>query len=403
MKIKTKITLGFVLIIFSILFSCKHEIPDNKKVLKTYYVQDDTYGVWTFYDDGSGTYSTQKKSVSPVNTAYFTWTTPNDNTLNSYALINNNKYVWQFSNYDNIFLWSDFETQLTKQNHYNEIIETCGYKKCLLLETPYIPVTDIQGTIDINVQQKWKINYDSDYWDYYITLESNQEFTYQEFYKGNLDETVNGTYETHGNTITFSYKKDSYSNPVKETFYVNGTDSEMKLTFFQCQYYEDDQWVGAKKSLMASELLHVYDSKVTEYTLERSDSSSNSDVSGSIDFDYTDSWELENDSVNRYLQINDNGTFQLENLVSSYNSKEGTYSVNGNQIIFEYENTSAGITVKVTDTFEVTGSSSEMTLTLVKSVTNTSGQEAESTSMSTMLNQCFQKALATEITLVKRY
>lgn len=300
-------------------------------------------------------------------------------------------------------MWSDFETQLTKQNHYNEIIETCGYKKCLLLETPYIPVTDIQGTIDINVQQKWKINYDSDYWDYYITLESNQEFTYQEFYKGNLDETVNGTYETHGNTITFSYKKDSYSNPVKETFYVNGTDSEMKLTFFQCQYYEDDQWVGAKKSLMASELLHVYDSKVTEYTLERSDSSSNSDVSGSIDFDYTDSWELENDSVNRYLQINDNGTFQLENLVSSYNSKEGAYSVNGNQIIFEYENTSAGITVKVTDTFEVTGSSSEMTLTLVKSVTNTSGQEAESTSMSTMLNQCFQKALATEITLVKRY
>lgn len=60
MKIKTKITLGFVLIIFSILFSCKHEIPDNKKVLKTYYVQDDTYGVWTFYDDGCGTYSTQK-------------------------------------------------------------------------------------------------------------------------------------------------------------------------------------------------------------------------------------------------------------------------------------------------------------------------------------------------------
>ena len=106
-----------------------------------------------------------------------------------------------------------------------------------------------------------------------------------------------------------------------------------------------------------------------------------------------------NGTINTVLSLNEDGSFTFTKGTGS--NYEGTYTVSGNNITFEYEANTGSNTTSTKDTFTVSESENEVTLNLVKSVTEVNGQESTNTSMSSMLNQFYSIVTSTNITLTK--
>lgn len=123
----------------------------------------------------------------------------------------------------------------------------------------------------------------------------------------------------------------------------------------------------------------------------------NGSSSGSLDFSVEGEWLYKiNGSVNTSLTINSNNTFEF--VGGGATSYSGSYSLSGNKITFEFDQNAS---MNIKDTFVVSGSDTEMTLTLEKSVSTYNGQENVSTSMSSLLQIFYNIITSTSITLSK--
>ena len=118
---------------------------------------------------------------------------------------------------------------------------------------------------------------------------------------------------------------------------------------------------------------------------------------GALDFSLVGEWSYQiNGSINTSLTINSDNTFDFVGGGST--SYSGTYSLSGNKITFEFDQNAS---MNIKDTFVVSGSDTEMTLTLEKSVSTYNGQENVSTSMSSLLQIFYNIITSTSVTLSK--
>ena len=122
---------------------------------------------------------------------------------------------------------------------------------------------------------------------------------------------------------------------------------------------------------------------------------------GSIDFSIVGDWKYNlTASVSTTLSINNDNKFSFTK--SSGTGYSGTYQLSANQVTFSYETSTSGVSVKVDDTFTVSGDANQMTLTLVNSRTVTNnGTPQDSTAMSAMLNGFYSIYNSTSVTLEK--
>ena len=125
--------------------------------------------------------------------------------------------------------------------------------------------------------------------------------------------------------------------------------------------------------------------------------SNNGSSSGSLDFSVEGEWLYKiNGSVNTSLTINSNNTFEF--VGGGATSYSGSYSLSGNKITFEFDQNAS---MNIKDTFTISGSEDEITLTLEKSVSTYNGQENVSTSMSSLLQIFYNIITSTSVTLSK--
>ena len=123
----------------------------------------------------------------------------------------------------------------------------------------------------------------------------------------------------------------------------------------------------------------------------------NGSSSGSLDFSVEGKWLYKiNGSVNTSLTINSDNTFEF--VGGGATSYSGSYSLSGNKITFEFDQNAS---MNIKDTFTISGSDTEMTLTLEKSVSTYNGQENVSTSMSSLLQIFYNIITSTSVTLSK--
>ena len=125
--------------------------------------------------------------------------------------------------------------------------------------------------------------------------------------------------------------------------------------------------------------------------------SNNGSSSGSLDFSVEGEWLYKiNGSVNTSLTINSDNTFEF--VGGGATSYSGSYSLSGNKITFEFDQNAS---MNIKDTFTISGSEDEITLTLVESISTYNGNEQKSTTLSGMLNAFYGVVTSTTITLSK--
>ena len=133
------------------------------------------------------------------------------------------------------------------------------------------------------------------------------------------------------------------------------------------------------------------------YIKEGGNNSGSGSGTGSLDFSLVGEWSYQiNGNVNTSLTINSDNTFDF--IGGGSTSYSGTYSLSGNKITFEFDQNAS---MNIKDTFVVSGSDTEMTLTLEKSVSTYNGQENVSTSMSSLLQIFYNIITSTSVTLSK--
>ena len=189
-----------------------------------------------------------------------------------------------------------------------------------------------------------------------------------------------------------------YPNEVPESYYREGE------TFY---FVVNDKY----HSVILNEDGSIDISFFGEYSIENGDlaiggswktyvkegGSNNDSSSGSLDFSVEGEWLYKiNGSVNTSLTINSNNTFEF--VGGGATSYSGSYSLSGNKITFEFDQNAS---MNIKDTFVVSGSDTELTLTLEKSVSTYNGQENVSTSMSSLLQIFYNIVTSTSVTLSK--
>lgn len=133
------------------------------------------------------------------------------------------------------------------------------------------------------------------------------------------------------------------------------------------------------------------------YIKEGGNNSGSDSGTGSLDFSLVGEWSYQiNGNVNTSLTINSDNTFEF--IGGGATSYSGSYSLSGNKITFEFDQNAS---MNIKDTFVVSGSDTEMTLTLEKSVSTYNGQENVSTSMSSLLQIFYNIITSTSVTLSK--
>lgn len=133
------------------------------------------------------------------------------------------------------------------------------------------------------------------------------------------------------------------------------------------------------------------------YVKEGGSNNDSSSGTGSLDFSVEGEWLYKiNGSVNTSLTINSDNTFEF--VGGGATSYSGSYSLSGNKITFEFDQNAS---MNIKDTFTISGSEDEITLTLEKSVSTYNGQENVSTSMSSLLQIFYNIITSTSVTLSK--
>ena len=125
-------------------------------------------------------------------------------------------------------------------------------------------------------------------------------------------------------------------------------------------------------------------------------SNAGSGSTGTLNFSVVGDWGYKiNGTTDSTLRIQDNGNFSFSTISGNHS---GTYTIVGNKITFEF-NQNASMNIK--DTFTISGSEDEITLTLVESISTYNGNEQKSTTLSGMLNAFYGVITSTTITLSK--
>ena len=116
-----------------------------------------------------------------------------------------------------------------------------------------------------------------------------------------------------------------------------------------------------------------------------------------LDFSVVGDWSytIAAGNTKTTFSIEDDGTFSF---TKNSDVTNGTYSLSGNKITFEFDQNAS---MNIKDTFVVSGSDTEITLTLEKSVSTYNGQENVSTSMSSLLQIFYNIITSTSVTLSK--
>ena len=115
-----------------------------------------------------------------------------------------------------------------------------------------------------------------------------------------------------------------------------------------------------------------------------------------LDFSVVGDWGYKiNGTTDSTLKIKNDGSFSFTTTSGTYN---GSYSLSGNKITFEFDQNAS---MNIKDTFTISGSEDEITLTLVESISTYNGNEQTSTTLSGMLNAFYGVITSTSITLSK--
>ena len=124
--------------------------------------------------------------------------------------------------------------------------------------------------------------------------------------------------------------------------------------------------------------------------------SSESGSGEDLDFSVVGDWGYKiNGTTDSTLKIKNDGSFSFTTTSGTYN---GSYSLSGNKITFEFDQNAS---MNIKDTFTISGSEDEITLTLVESISTYNGNEQKSTTLSGMLNAFYGVITSTSITLSK--
>lgn len=125
-------------------------------------------------------------------------------------------------------------------------------------------------------------------------------------------------------------------------------------------------------------------------------SNADSGSSDTLDFSVVGDWGYKiNGTTDSTLKIKNDGSFSFTTTSNTYN---GSYSLSGNKITFEFDQNAS---MNIKDTFTISGSEDEITLSLVESISTYSGNEQKSTTLSGMLNAFYGVITSTTITLSK--
>lgn len=124
--------------------------------------------------------------------------------------------------------------------------------------------------------------------------------------------------------------------------------------------------------------------------------SSESGSDEDLDFSVVGDWGYKiNGTTDSTLKIKNDGSFSFTTTSGTYN---GSYSLSGNKITFEFDQNAS---MNIKDTFTISGSEDEITLTLVESISTYNGNEQKSITLSGMLNAFYGVVTSTTITLSK--
>lgn len=131
--------------------------------------------------------------------------------------------------------------------------------------------------------------------------------------------------------------------------------------------------------------------EVYSITFEKnSGSGSGGQGGGELNFSVYGDWKKQGETrIGWHIQINSNGTFDMyqnDQVTSKYTNRKA--SINGNRIELSYV-MSNNTDMSQKDTFEVSGSASQMKWTLVSSVTTYQGTSNSDTNHSTLLQNMF--------------
>lgn len=132
------------------------------------------------------------------------------------------------------------------------------------------------------------------------------------------------------------------------------------------------------------------------YFVKVSGGNSESGGGENLDFSVVGDWGYKiNGTTDSTLKIKNDGSFIFTTTSGTYN---GSYSLSGNKITFEFDQNAS---MNIKDTFTISGSEDEITLTLVESISTYNGNEQKSTALSGMLNAFYGVITSTSITLSK--
>ena len=133
-----------------------------------------------------------------------------------------------------------------------------------------------------------------------------------------------------------------------------------------------------------------------DYFIKVSGGNSESGGGENLDFSVVGDWGYKiNGTTDSTLKIKNDGSFSFTTTSGTYN---GSYSLSGNKITFEFDQNAS---MNIKDTFTISGSEDEITLTLVESISTYNGNEQKSTTLSGMLNAFYGVITSTSITLSK--
>ena len=217
-------------------------------------------------------------------------------------------------------------------------------------------------------------------------------------------------YETivfSSDSITFDGVKKSFE-PNTNLFFVDELPEEKNLRDYGTIYIDVDGLTAivfdtSLSNVDSLELGKIFYSELNnewtalpDYFIRVSDGSSESGSGENLDFSVVGDWGYKiNGTTDSTLKIKNDGSFSFTTTSGTYN---GSYSLSGNKITFEFDQNAS---MNIKDTFTISGSEDEITLTLVESISTYNGNEQTSTTLSGMLNAFYGVVTSTTITLSK--
>ena len=225
-----------------------------------------------------------------------------------------------------------------------------------------------------------------------------------------LEEGEGSGYETivfSSDSITFNGVKKSF-NPNTNLFFPDELPEEKNLGDYGTIYIDVDGLTAivfdtSLSNVDSLELGKVFYSELNnewtaqpDYFIRVSGGSSESGGGENLDFSVVGDWGYKiNGTTDSTLKIKNDESFSFTTTSGTYN---GSYSLSGNKITFEFDQNAS---MNIKDTFTISGSEDEITLTLVESISTYNGNEQKSTTLSGMLNAFYGVITSTSITLSK--